>query len=143
MKKIILLLIAISIKMSFLQSMEKPITLDVEKINQNLKKAEEIIAKDGKKILELDEDWADEISGVNEAKKALEKAEEQQLENKSKRKSAALSKQVVLLEEELEYLKEKAEKLKAKLKDAQEKYLNKKKDTTLFKKIGNIFKTKS
>lgn len=142
MKKIILVLIVTSIKIFFLQSMQEQITLDVEKINQNLKKAEEIIVKDGRKILELDDDWVDEISGVNDARKTLEKAEEQQSENKSKRQSAALSKQVVLLEDELGYLEKKSKELKAKLKDVQEKYLSKKKDTTL-SKILNIFKTKS
>lgn len=142
MKKIILVLIVTSIKIFFLQSMQEQIILDVEKISQNLKKAEEIIVKDGRKILELDDDWVDEISGVNDARKALEKAEEQQSENKSKRQSAALSKQVVLLEDELGYLEKKSKELKAKLKEAQEKYLNKKKDTTL-SKILNIFKTKS
>ena len=139
MKKIILVLIVTSIKIFFLQSMQEQITLDVEKINQNLKKAEEIIVKDGRKILELDDDWVDEISGVNDARKTLEKAEEQQSENKSKRQSAALSKQVVLLEDELGYLEKKSKELKAKLKDVQEKYLSKKKDTTL-SKILNIFK---
>ncbi|CDK30358.1 hypothetical protein [Candidatus Babela massiliensis] len=142
MKKIILVLIVTSIKIFFLQSMQEQIILDVEKISQNLKKAEEIIVKDGRKILELDDDWVDEISGVNDARKALEKAEEQQSENKSKRQSAALSKQVVLLEDELGYLEKKSKELKAKLKEAKEKYLNKKKDTTL-SKILNIFKTKS
>ena len=142
MKKIILVLIVTSIKIFFLQSMQEQITLDVEKINQNLKKAEEIIVKDGRKILELDDDWVDEISGVNDARKTLEKAEEQQSENKSKRQSAALSKQVVLLEDELGYLEKKSKELKAKLKDVQEKYLSKKKDTTL-SKILNIFKIKS
>ncbi len=111
--------------------------LDADIINNNLKSIENIIKhkKNNAKILNLNKNWIEEKSGLNEAKKtlALVKAEI------SRNNSSNLNSQVIMLNEEIEYLNKKVETLIFRLIEAQRRYKLKKNNKSKVKLL-NFFK---